>query len=180
MGNCQAVDSATLVIQHPSGRVDKLYRPVTAGDIIKSNPGHYVALLLTTTTFCPPNTTASVSDAATAAKSTVERRNNNNTVRVTRIKLLRPTDTLILGQVYRLITNQEVMKGLSAKKYAKMKKNQELSSSDSGPAPKNSDMEKNKQVLKVEKHQPKPASSGAPAKSRPWQPSLNSISESTG
>ncbi|KAK4402372.1 hypothetical protein Sango_0977900 [Sesamum angolense] len=107
MGNCQAIDSATLVIQHPNGKVDKLYSPVAATEIMKMNPGHYVALLLTTTFY-----SSSSSSAAT--------NNSNIPLRVTRIKLLRPTDTLVLGHVYRLVTSQEVMKGLWAKKQAKM------------------------------------------------------------
>ncbi|TXG75102.1 hypothetical protein ES332_1Z015800v1 [Gossypium tomentosum] len=78
MGNCQATDAATLVLQH---RVGKSRAP-----------------------------------QGTSSKTNV------NPVRLTRIKLLRPTDTLLLGHVYRLITTQEVMKGLYAKKHAKMKK----------------------------------------------------------
>ncbi|GMQ10190.1 hypothetical protein CsSME_00053288 [Camellia sinensis var. sinensis] len=89
MGNCQAIDNATLAIQHPCGRVDKLYWPVNASEVMKMNPGHYVALLLTTTT-----------------TTTTGSHNSSNSVRITRIKLLRPTDTLILGQVYRLITTE--------------------------------------------------------------------------
>ncbi|KAA8542640.1 hypothetical protein F0562_023861 [Nyssa sinensis] len=113
MGNCQAIDNATLIIQHPCGRVEKLYWPVTASEVMKMNPGHYVALLLSTTT------------------TTTTTNNHHHPVRITRIKLLRPTDTLVLGQVYRLITTQEVMKGLWAKKYAKMKNRQ----SESGEKP---------------------------------------------
>lgn len=127
MGNCQAIDNATLLIQHPTGRVDKLYWPVTANEIMKMNPGHYVALLLTTTTLCPP-TNPSAAAASTAKKvnsaTTNTGTNNNMPVRITRIKLLKPTDTLVLGHVYRLITAQEVMKGLWAKKYSKMKQQQ--------------------------------------------------------
>nr|APR64085.1 hypothetical protein [Populus tomentosa] len=78
MGNCQAIDAATLVIQHPNGKIENLYWPVSASEVMKTNPGHY---------------------------------------------LLRPTDTLVLGHVYRLITTQEVTKGLWAKKQAKLKKN---------------------------------------------------------
>lgn len=54
MGNCQAIDTATLVIQYPSGKVDKLYWPVTASKVIKMNPGHYVALLMSTTLCSKP------------------------------------------------------------------------------------------------------------------------------
>ncbi|XWS48127.1 hypothetical protein CRYUN_Cryun13aG0046400 [Craigia yunnanensis] len=118
MGNCQAIDAATLVVQHPSGKVDKFYWPVSASEIMRMNPGHYVALFISTTLYhssnndkCPDNST----------------NNNVNPVRITRIKLLRPTDTLVLGQVYRLITTQEVKKGLCSKKHAKMKRNQQES-----------------------------------------------------
>ena len=96
MGNCQAIDAATLVIQYPSGKAENFYWPVSASEVMKMNPGHYVALLLSTNLYptnnngeCPANTTA-----------------NNTPLRVTRIKLLRPTDTLVLGHVYRLITTQ--------------------------------------------------------------------------
>ncbi|EOY20625.1 Uncharacterized protein TCM_011995 isoform 2 [Theobroma cacao] len=142
MGNCQAVDAATLVIQHPSGKVDKFYWPMSASEIMRMNPGHYVALLISTTLYHSSNNDKCPDNSA----------NNVNPVRLTRIKLLRPTDTLVLGQVYRLITTLvrkalflslgfylilsyvlpgfwflEVMKGLCAKKHAKMKKNQQES-----------------------------------------------------
>lgn len=100
MGNCQAVDAATLAIQYPSGKVEKLYWPVSAAEVMKMNPGHYVALLLSTTLYpthkngeCPNPTN----------------NNSNNSVRITRIKLLKPTDTLVLGHVYRLITTQGLL-----------------------------------------------------------------------
>ncbi|CAI9112550.1 OLC1v1013011C2 [Oldenlandia corymbosa var. corymbosa] len=130
MGNCQAIDNASLVIQHPNGRADKLYTPVTASEIMKMNPGHYVALLLTTT-FCPPSNTGNSTSAAAAANKISTHQQQQQPLRITRIKLLKPTDTLLLGHVYRLITNREVMKGLWAKKYAKMKKQLSSSSSSS-------------------------------------------------
>ncbi|KAF8399308.1 hypothetical protein HHK36_015173 [Tetracentron sinense] len=105
MGNCQAIDAASLVIQHPSGRVERLYWVVSASEVMKMNPGHYVALII-------------------MLRLSEEERGDNNPVRVARVKLLRTTDTLVLGQAYRLISSQEVMKGLRAKKYAKMKKSQ--------------------------------------------------------
>ncbi|KAL1814689.1 hypothetical protein ACET3Z_017263 [Daucus carota] len=165
MGNCQAIDNASIAIQHPSGRVDKLYSSVPASQIIKLNPSHYVALLLTTTT--------------TAAATTGE------PLRITRIKLLRPTDTLLLGHTYRLITAQEVMRELLAKKHAKIQKKQSaelVSKSDEKPS---SDFECRKiskqQVIKHDRHRPRKCSSAnsATARSRGWHPSLNSISESS-
>ncbi|CAN1191331.1 hypothetical protein LINPERPRIM_LOCUS39644 [Linum perenne] len=64
MGNCQAAEAATVVIQHPPGnnntkRVDMIYWPISAHEVMNSNPGHY---------------------------------------------LLKPDDTLLIGQVYRLIS----------------------------------------------------------------------------
>ncbi|KAI3430001.1 uncharacterized protein J3R85_008512 [Psidium guajava] len=128
MGNCQAIDAATLVIQHPCGKVENLYWPVCAGEIMKMNPGHYVALLISTAV-CPPpqppHKNAAHAKEKCSAPAAPAAAADNNSVRVTRIKLLRPTDTLALGQVYRLITAKEVMKVLSAKKHAKMRKGQE-------------------------------------------------------
>ena len=107
MGNCQAIDAATLVIQHPNGKVDKLYWPVSASEIMKTNPGHYVALLISTT-LCPakPNEELSHHNKKDNKNNPANNDKSSNPVRLTRIKLLRPTDTLVLGQVYRLITTQ--------------------------------------------------------------------------
>lgn len=103
MGNCQAVDAAALVIQHPSGRIERMYWSVSASEVMKLNPGHYVSLIIPL-----PSDGGENSDA--------------KTVRFTRVKLLRPSDRLVLGRAYRLVTSQEVMKVLREKKYAKMKK----------------------------------------------------------
>ncbi|KAG5522896.1 hypothetical protein RHGRI_034893 [Rhododendron griersonianum] len=62
MGNCQAIDNASLVIQHPCGRADKLYSPVSANEVMKMNPGHYVAQLLTTTATATANSAAAASN----------------------------------------------------------------------------------------------------------------------
>ncbi|KAF7124027.1 hypothetical protein RHSIM_Rhsim12G0162400 [Rhododendron simsii] len=151
---------------------------------MKMNPGHYVAQLLTTTT------TATANSAAAAGNN----QENRNIVRITRIKLLRSTDSLTLGHVYRLITTQEVMKGLWEKRCAKMKKRE--SESESGDKqlgvmkeklgsefeipPRRSEKEKTNQVSKHDRHRPRPTPSSAnPAKSKTWQPSLRSISEAT-
>ncbi|XP_016563492.2 uncharacterized protein LOC107862423 [Capsicum annuum] len=189
MGNCQAIDNATLLIQHPSGRVDKLYWPVTANEIMKMNPGHYVALLLTTTTLCTPTNPATTTTAISTVTPTARKDTNttatntattgNIPVRITRIKLLKPTDTLVLGHVYRLITTQEVMKGLWAKKYSKMKQQQLESgektekSTNSHGLVRRSELDYSKQV-KQEKHR-----SSTGAKPRTWHPKLHSISEAT-
>ncbi|KAH7550423.1 hypothetical protein JRO89_XS13G0189300 [Xanthoceras sorbifolium] len=126
MGNCQAIDAATVAVQHPCGKVDKFYWAVSASEIMRMNP--------------------------------------------------------------------DVMKGLLAKKHAKMtnknipesaekKKKPEISVNEKPR--RSSQLEKdNHQVMKHERHRPRTAppssttnSSGA-SKSRIWQPSLQSISES--
>ncbi|XP_022878217.1 uncharacterized protein LOC111396136 [Olea europaea var. sylvestris] len=87
MGNCQAVDAAVLEKQHPGGKLERMYRPVTASEVMKMNPGHYVSLII-------PLPVSS------------EVKSDEKTAHFTRVKLLRPTDTLVLGQAYRLITSQ--------------------------------------------------------------------------
>ncbi|KAG6425258.1 hypothetical protein SASPL_115685 [Salvia splendens] len=168
MGNCQAVDNASLVIQHPNGRVDKHYFPVSAAEIMKINPGHYVALLLLTTTLY-------------SSKQPSQATTTNAPLRVTRIKLLRPTDTLLLGHVYRLVTSQEVMKGLWAKKQAKMKNGnvteKNTSSSDCEALAKKKDDVKKKNNQERQRSRSKTQVNSATSKSRAWQPALKSISE---
>ncbi|KAE9602615.1 hypothetical protein Lal_00050101 [Lupinus albus] len=175
MGNCQAIDSATLVIQQPNGKEGKLYWPVSASEVMNSNPGHYVALLISTTLCtskakeCSPNNTHNIN-------------NNTSQVRLTRIKLLKPTDTLVLGQVYRLISAQEVMKGMWAKKQAKMKKNLPESAHKSDQVKEKSVLDN--QETKSERHGSKTTAStnnaaSTTSKSRTWQPSLHSILEAS-
>ncbi|XP_061338637.1 uncharacterized protein LOC133285437 [Gastrolobium bilobum] len=183
MGNCQAIDTATLVIQQPKGKVERLYWPVSAREVMKTNPGHYVALLISTT-LC-----TSKDNENSPNKSD----NNTNPVRLTRIKLLKPTDTLVLGQVYRLISAQEVMKGLWAKKQAKMKRNLSESAQNSDQSKEKPELETDKtarrskpednQETKPERHGSRTTAStnaaSTTAKLRTWQPSLQRISEST-
>jgi hypothetical protein len=91
MGNCQAIDAAALVIQHPSGKIERLYWPVSASDVMKMNPGHYVSLII-------PLPLPDQENQPPEQK----------TVRFTRVKLLRPNDTLALGHAYRLVTSQGI------------------------------------------------------------------------
>uniref|UniRef100_A0A2P2MBP8 Uncharacterized protein MANES_05G090500 n=1 Tax=Rhizophora mucronata TaxID=61149 RepID=A0A2P2MBP8_RHIMU len=86
MGNCQAIDAAALVIQHPGGKIERLYWPITASEVMRMNPGHYVSLIIP----------LPVSGEDQEQK----------TVQFTRVKLLRPADTLALGHAYRLVTTQ--------------------------------------------------------------------------
>ncbi|KAH0672117.1 hypothetical protein KY284_023204 [Solanum tuberosum] len=160
MGNCQAVDAAALVIQHPSGKIDRMYWPMTASEVMKMNPGHYVSLIIPL-----PNNS------------------DDKTVRFTRVKLLRPTDTLVLGRAYRLVTTQEVMKVLRAKKHAKMKKNQpelqENQRSSCELEARNSESDKNKGIRhEGNRQRPGTTNLAAASRSKSWRPSLQSISES--
>ncbi|KAL6983624.1 hypothetical protein U1Q18_017006 [Sarracenia purpurea var. burkii] len=168
MGNCQAVDAAALVIQHPDGRIDRMYWPISANEVMKTNPGHYVSLIIPL-----PNSGEENSD-------------DNKTVRFTRVKLLRPGDTLVLGRAYRLITSQEVMKVLRAKKYAKMKKKQtELADKSKTEAEAGRpELEKTSQAISLqpdtgrERHRQRPGSTNiAAVRPKSWRPSLQSISE---
>ncbi|KAL8261081.1 hypothetical protein R6Q59_025130 [Mikania micrantha] len=178
MGNCQAIDNASLVIQHPTGKVERLYSAISAAEVMKLNPGHYVALLLTTTVYSSrqpstgPPTKQNDSDAG-------------QPLRITRIKLLRPTESLTVGHIYRLITSQEVMKGLMAKKNGKISSNtRKPISSDQPAAVRFNQPEKTRQKMKTSETDrrtvPAPVKSSAAAtKPRGWHPSLNSISEAS-
>jgi len=88
MGNCQAAEAAAVVLQHPGGRVERLCWSTNAAEVMRANPGHYVALV-----------TLRVAEERQDAPGG-ERR----TVRLTRVKLLKPKETLLLGHAYRLIT----------------------------------------------------------------------------
>jgi hypothetical protein len=91
MGNCQAAEAAAAVVQHPGGRVERLYWATSAAEVMRANPGHYVALV----------TLRVAEERHENADGTGARR----TVRLTRLKLLKPKETLLLGNVYRLITS---------------------------------------------------------------------------
>lgn len=99
MGNCQAAEAATVVIQHPGNKIERVYWSISAQQVMTSNPGHYVALVVTSPT----------------AKS-------ENGTPLKQLKLLRPDDTLLIGHVYRLISFEDVLKEFAAKKCVKLGK----------------------------------------------------------
>jgi hypothetical protein len=93
MGNCQAADVATVVIQHPGGgRTELAYSELPAGEVMAANPGHYVAGVIT----------ASSAGAGAAAAPPVKH-----------LKLLRPDDTLLLGRIYRLVSFEGTSRALT-------------------------------------------------------------------
>ncbi|KAJ7952734.1 DUF4228 domain protein [Quillaja saponaria] len=97
MGNCQAAEAATVVIQHPGNKIERIYWSISANQVMTSNPGHYVALVVNSPTLKSENGTP-----------------------LKQLKLLRPDDTLLMGQVYRLISFEDVLKEFAAKKCGKL------------------------------------------------------------
>ncbi|KAL8532616.1 hypothetical protein ACS0TY_008992 [Phlomoides rotata] len=168
MGNCQAVDAAALVVQHPSGKQERMYWPITASEVMKMNPGHYVTLII----------------PLPVSGDGQENSDDKKTVKYTRVKLLRPSDTLVLGRAYRLVTNQEVMKVIEAKKHATTKRNQSESgenvmiNSEKEITSSESALEKNNQAKSTQRHKQRSRSTNtAPGRPKSWRPSLHSISE---
>ena len=121
MGNCQAAEAATVVVQQPGGRVQRLYWATSAAEVMRANPGHYVALV---------THRADADDEKLRSHSQQQRQGeqqhrHHGASRVTRVKLLKPRDTLVLGQAYRLITVAEVTKALQAKEEEKTRRAQQ-------------------------------------------------------
>lgn len=177
MGNCQAAEVAAAVVQHPGGRVERLYWSTPAAEVMRANPGHYVALV-----------TLRVAEERQDADGVGARR----TVRLTRVKLLKPKETLLLGHVYRLITANEVTKAVQARKEEKLRKaRQQLQQLESStrqsklrPAANADDVDDDDDEASLDESLDQLArqdggdghrSSGA--RHRQWRPSLHSIDE---
>ncbi|XP_047051434.1 uncharacterized protein LOC124656795 [Lolium rigidum] len=180
MGNCQAAEAAEVIVQHPGGKVERLYWPTPAADVMKSNPGHYVALVILR--LSPDDKALTGAEAAAAGAGAAK---------ITRVKLLKPKDTLHLGQVYRLITAQEVTKALKARKNDKMRRceaikqqHEQLRRGAGAGTEQGGACEKDAKRDSKDRHrspgggiaqaQQQPAGSG---RGRNWRPSLQSISE---
>ncbi|XP_020572759.1 uncharacterized protein LOC110019441 [Phalaenopsis equestris] len=157
MGNCQATDAAAVVIHHPDGRIERLYWPTSAGEIMRSHPGHYVTLV----TFYISRPSTHTSNAPSLPSPA------GDAVRLTRVRLLRHKDILLVGQVYRLVTSQELTKAINARKQEKMRKDQ--AEQRQRPPHSTNVEEGGVQGEKNEKERQK--------NSRHWRPSLQSISE---
>lgn len=98
MGNCQVTDAGAVVIHLPDGRVERLYWPTSAGEIMRTHPGHYVTLVTFYISRGSSESSKTPSLPATAAAG--------EAVRITRVRLLRHKDILLVGQVYRLVSSQ--------------------------------------------------------------------------
>ncbi|CAN6981101.1 hypothetical protein IGI04_038806 [Brassica rapa subsp. trilocularis] len=165
MGNCQTINAAALVLQHPGGKIDRYYSSISVSEIMSMYPGHYVCLIIPLTEEEEKNFPATVKR---------DEKKHKKGVRFTRVQLLRPTESLVLGHAYRLITSQEVMKVLREKKCAKTKKHH----ADAMTTVKKL-LEKNVPEKKQGKQHRVLTSSASFLKSKAWKPSLQSISEAT-
>ncbi|CAF2051478.1 unnamed protein product [Brassica rapa] len=165
MGNCQTINAAALVLQHPGGKIDRYYSSISVSEIMSMYPGHYVCLIIPLTEEEEKNIPATVKR---------DEKKHKKGVRFTRVQLLRPTESLALGHAYRLITSQEVMKVLREKKCAKTKKHH----ADAMITVKKL-LEKNVPEKKQGKQHRVLTSSASFLKSKAWKPSLQSISEAT-
>ncbi|KAJ4895572.1 hypothetical protein Rs2_22366 [Raphanus sativus] len=160
MGNCQTINAAALVLQHPGGKIDRYYNSISVNEIMSMYPGHYVCLII-------PLTEEEEKNVPTTVKR--DDKKHKKGVRFTRVHLLRPKESLVLGHAYRLITSQEVMKVLREKKCAKTKKHHTEAMTTVKKL-----LEKNVPEKKQGKQ-----SSASFLKSKTWKPSLQSISEAT-
>ncbi|KAF8702051.1 hypothetical protein HU200_033396 [Digitaria exilis] len=197
MGNCQAAEAAAVVIQHPGGKVERLYGAATAGEVMRSNPGHYVALVVLRVSGVGANKPDSAAAAAGGG--------GGGGAKITKVKLLKATDTLMLGQVYRLITSQvseideliknpfphcfsEVAKAIQARRQDKTRRCEDALDDDrrrpsqaahdaaaGGEAQGQSGADQD--LKRVEKERSRGRSGGG-VRGRHWRPSLQSITES--
>lgn len=83
------------MIQHPGSKTERVYWSLSAQQVMASNPGFYVAVLLKALP-------AKLEDSADKSEPPPARQ----------LKLLRPDDFLVLGQVYRLISFEDVLKNV--------------------------------------------------------------------
>ncbi|XP_028098929.1 uncharacterized protein LOC114298532 [Camellia sinensis] len=114
--------------EHPGNKIERFYWSVSANEVMSANPDHYVTLVMKRL----------VKDEVTAESGggqghVGEPRSLRHTCRnltsksenrtpVKQLKLLRPDDTLLIGQVYRLISFEDVLKEFAAKKCVKLGK----------------------------------------------------------
>ncbi|WOL16943.1 hypothetical protein Cni_G25731 [Canna indica] len=108
MGNCQAADVATTVIQHADGRLETGYWPLSASQVMAANPGHYVAAIVTV-----PHPRSSDHRSSSS-------RSGGKLVRY--LKLLRPEDALLAGHFYRLVSFEDVLREFGTKRRVRLSK----------------------------------------------------------
>jgi PADRE domain len=106
MGNCQAAEVATVVIQHPNGKVERVYWSVSASQVMADNPGHYVAVIITAPASSDDRNTSNAESKHSGRKRDP---GNGAHAAVKHLKLLRPDDTLLMGHVYRLVSFEGII-----------------------------------------------------------------------
>ncbi|XP_074577145.1 uncharacterized protein LOC141833558 isoform X2 [Curcuma longa] len=161
MGNCQAADTTAVVIQCPGGKVERLLWPTSAANVMKSNPGYHVALV---TFYIPPDE---------------RQEGGGGGIRITRVKLLKPKEMLLLGQVYRLISSQ-VARALRQRQHEKLRKSQtELISKHQPQKQNGEETQEHSQIRHEVTRQEKDLlkNTQMTMKGKQWRPSLKSISE---
>ncbi|KAG6469109.1 uncharacterized protein LOC122034824 [Zingiber officinale] len=186
MGNCQAADTAAVVIQHRDGRLEKAYWSLLATQVMADNPGHYVASILTCTS--RPSSPAS---------------HHHRGKPVEYLKLLRPDETLVVGHVYRLVSFEEVLREFASKRHVRLsrlldKQEEKASSSTVNDDDRHREMadsetvtvpakrEEHKAEAEVDKQMEEVAQgmkfccntpSGGATRQGQWKPALESIAE---
>ncbi|CAO2169114.1 unnamed protein product [Urochloa humidicola] len=170
MGNCQAAEAAAVVIQHPGGKVERLYGPATAGEVMRSNPGHYVALVVLRVSGVGGGGGAKP-DGPTSSSGCA----GGGGVKITKVKLLKPKDALLLGQVYRLITSQEVAKAIQTRRQGKTRRCEEAPGASEARGQSGADLERKRAEKAERQHR---SGGGGARGGRHWRPSLQSINES--
>lgn len=169
MGNCQATDAASVIIEHPGGKIEKIYWPVSANKVMVSNPGNYVALIIT-------DSFKDESDVGAGAGAGASHKH---------LKLLRPDDTLLIGHNYRLVSFEDVLMEFSGKSYVKLNKlissqKAKGSSQESVQSPFSSSVVKEcRSEMEKEAFDPNRALGFTRSMRRrgQWRPALQSISE---
>ncbi|XP_020097097.1 uncharacterized protein LOC109716179 [Ananas comosus] len=118
MGNCQAAEAvaAAAVIEHPGGRVERVYWTVAASNVMAANPGHYVAVVVV----AAPRSSASGNSSSSASPDGDG--GSRAAAPVAHVKLLRPDDPLHIGRVYRLVTFEDVLKVFGSRRHVKLSK----------------------------------------------------------
>nr|CAD1832430.1 unnamed protein product [Ananas comosus var. bracteatus] len=118
MGNCQAAEAvaAAAVIEHPGGRVERVYWTVAASNVMAANPGHYVAVVVV----AAPRSSASGNSSSSASSDGDG--GTRAAAPVAHVKLLRPDDPLHIGRVYRLVTFEDVLKVFGSRRHVKLSK----------------------------------------------------------
>ncbi|KAJ8460574.1 hypothetical protein OPV22_033500 [Ensete ventricosum] len=173
MGNCQAADAAAVaVIQHPDGRVETSSCPLSASDIMAANSGHYVAVIVTVT---HPRSSSS---AAHYRSSSSSRSGGGDGKQVRYLKLLRPDDTLLVGQFYRLVSFEDVLREFGSKRRVRLskllaKKEEELRKHCEEANPSSTVVEEDEETLVSEDSR----SSVRVARKGQWRPALQTIAE---